>query len=150
VSDNAAATTALSTSSDIASRVGISLSIAIIVLVVVPWSDVVTHSHWGKVQWVPFLSPPVKIRDIVGNVALYLPFGYTSARQMIRANATVPRVAALAALLSLATEWTQLYSHSRFPSMQDVVCNVMGAACGCLLANAVRRTEALRIVSVNV
>lgn len=102
--------------------------IAVILAAVVPW-DFVGHSHWMKVQWIPFSSPPVKPIDIVANVALYLPFGYLVAARS--ANPRRPWIAiALAAVLSLATEWTQVYSHSRFPSVQDVLCNVVGAWVG--------------------
>ncbi len=121
---------ALGTASDVAPRVWLGASVAVILLAVVPWTDFVSHSHWGKVQWVPFLSPPVTIQDIVGNVSLYLPFGYAYARQRTRQSGVLSRVAGFAAVLSLLTEWTQLYSHSRFPSVQDAACNVVGAMCG--------------------
>ena len=35
---------------------------------------------------------------------------------------------------SFAVEWSQLYSHSRFPSVQDVLCNACGALIGGWLA----------------
>jgi VanZ family protein len=106
------------------------VSVALVLLAVVPWTDIVTHSHWGKVQWFPFMSPPVKIRDILVNVALYLPFGYSCAAALRVRRPAVVRVALLAAALSVITEVTQVYSHSRFPSVQDVTCNVFGAVCG--------------------
>ena len=107
---------------------------AAIVAGTVPWTDFVGHTHWGKVQWIPFVSPPVKLLDVVGNVLLYLPFGYS----LIRASP--PRVrgwhaVVVAGLLSFAVEWSQLYSHSRFPSMQDVACDVSGAWLGARWAN---------------
>ena len=49
---------------------------AVIVAATVPWTDLVGHTHWGKVQWIPFVSPPVKLLDVVGNILLYAPFGY--------------------------------------------------------------------------
>jgi len=36
----------------------------------------------------------------------------------------------VAFVLSVAVEWSQLYSHSRFPSVQDVLCDVCGALIG--------------------
>ena len=42
---------------------------------------------------------------------------------------------ATAVLLSSATEWTQVYSHTRFPSTTDVSCNVIGAVLGRLVAD---------------
>ncbi len=99
---------------------------------VITWTDLQNHSHWRRVQWIPFVTPPVKIIDIVVNVALYLPFGYWFVRWAGRGRSV--RALATAALLSLTTEWTQLYSHSRFPSLTDVTCNVIGAGIGVWIA----------------
>ncbi len=99
---------------------------AVILAATVPTKDVVGHTHWQKVQWIPFRSPPVKVFDVVANIALYLPFGYTLAR----ASADRARrwhAVVLGGVLSLAIEWSQLYSHSRFPSVQDVLCDIVGA-----------------------
>jgi glycopeptide antibiotics resistance protein len=123
-------------------RIGFGVWSALIVAATVPW-DFVGHTHWQKVQWIPFRSPPVKLFDIVGNIALYLPFGYT----MVRASAGRARVwhaVGLAAVLSLTLEWSQLYSHSRFPSVQDVVCNVSGAWVGAWLATRSYRSTTTR------
>jgi glycopeptide antibiotics resistance protein len=106
---------------------------AIILAATVPWTDLVGHTHWQKVQWVPFRSPPVKAIDVVVNVLLFVPFGYA----WVRASpfrARLWHAAALAFVLSVAVEWSQLYSHSRFPSVQDVLCNVCGAWFGAWLA----------------
>src|SRR5260370_40452642 len=94
-------------------RIGLGVWSAVIATATVPW-DFVGHAHWQKVQWIPFRSPPVSLFDVVGNILLYLPFGYT----MVRAAAARARLwhaVALAAALSLTLEWSQLYSHSRFP-----------------------------------
>jgi glycopeptide antibiotics resistance protein len=99
---------------------------------VVPWMDLQNHTHWSKVQWIPFVTPPVKVVDIVVNVVLYLPFGYWFVRWAGRRRSLLAVVSA--ASLSLATEWTQLYSHSRFPSLTDVTCNVIGAIVGVWIA----------------
>lgn len=112
---------------------------AVVVAATVPWTDLVGHAHWRKVQWIPFFSPPVKAIDIIVNVLLYVPFGYT----WMRASPFRVRLwhaAALAFVLSFAVESSQLYSHSRFPSVQDVLCNVCGAWVGGRLAS--RRTIA--------
>jgi hypothetical protein len=106
---------------------------AVIVGATVPWTDLVGHTHWQKVQWLPFLSPPVKAIDVIVNVLLYVPFGYA----WVRASPFRGRLwhaAALAFVLSVAVEWSQLYSHSRFPSVQDILCNVCGAWVGAWLA----------------
>ncbi len=104
-----------------------------IAFLVVPWMDLQNHAHWMKVQWIPFVTPPVKVIDIVINILLYWPFGYWFGKQAGDGRAW--RRACLYALaLSLATEWTQLYSHSRFPSLTDTTCNLIGTALGALVA----------------
>jgi glycopeptide antibiotics resistance protein len=114
-------------------RIWCGLWSAVILAVTVPWTDFVGHTHWQKVQWIPFRSPPVKIVDVAANTLLYVPLGY------LLLKATAPRArlwhaAVLAGALSIAVEWSQLYSHYRFPSVQDVVCNVFGACVGAWLA----------------
>jgi glycopeptide antibiotics resistance protein len=97
-------------------------AVALIALVLVPWADVQNHSHWANVRWVPFVTPPVRARDILGNLLLFAPLGVVLARSGLR----IVWIGAVCAGLSVAGEWTQLYSHSRFPSAQDVVCNLAG------------------------
>jgi glycopeptide antibiotics resistance protein len=102
--------------------------ILLICLAVVPWTDLQNHSHWARVQWIPFVTPPIKLADIIVNIVLYVPFGYWFVRWRGRRRAGL--AVASAAALSLVTEWTQLYSHSRFPSLTDVTCNVIGTLLG--------------------
>lgn len=97
-------------------------AVALIALALVPWADVQNHSHWANVRWVPFVTPPVRARDILGNLLLFAPLGVVLAR----AGLGIVWIGAVCAGLSVAGEWTQLYSHSRFPSAQDVVCNLAG------------------------
>ena len=114
----------------------------LIVLVVLPWVGFQNHTHWYKVQWIPFVSPPIKVRDIAANLLLYVPWGYFGARAMRSRPPSLLRsfgetgslwiVVALAAVLSLATETTQLYSHGRFPSATDLTCNILGAWAGAM------------------
>jgi hypothetical protein len=82
--------------------------------------------HWNRVQWVPFVTPPVRVVDVLVNTALYVPFGYWFLEASTRRRRTW-QVLALAAALSAGTEWSQVYSHSRYPSMTDLTCNVVGA-----------------------
>ena len=109
-------------------RSWILFAVALIALATVP-RDFQGHTHWEKVGWLPFLSPPVKLRDIVVNTLLYVPLGVGMAL-----NSRSPRAwtiaAAAGAVLSLSAEFAQLYSHVRFPSATDVVCNVVGAVVG--------------------
>jgi len=81
-----------------------------------------------RIRWVPFVSPPVRSADMIGNVFLYVPFGYF-AYLYFRDRAWMRGIGA-AALLSSVTEFTQVFGHGRFPSVQDVLMNVLGAAVG--------------------
>jgi glycopeptide antibiotics resistance protein len=106
----------------------LALSILLILYIVTPWRNPQDHSHWARVRWVPFVTPPIRSFDMAANVLLYLPLGY--ALSGLRRRPSPLHAVAFAAALSLTTEWTQLYSHGRWPSMTDVTCNVTGAWCG--------------------
>jgi len=114
-------------------RIWLSIWIGVIILAVVPWTDLQNHSHWARVQWIPFVTPPVKIQDILVNLALYWPFGFFFRAQAADRSAW-RRAAIYAVVLSLVTEWTQLYSHSRFPSLTDTTCNILGTIWGARFA----------------
>jgi len=109
---------------------------AFILLLVVPWGGFQDHTHWGKVGWIPFVSRPVKLTDIVANVLLYVPFGI-GVRRVFGTRAWWAGLA-LAALLSVGTETTQLYSHRRFPSATDVTSNLLGTFGGLLASRRAR------------
>jgi glycopeptide antibiotics resistance protein len=93
-----------------------------------PWGDLQNHTHWDKVEWIPFVSRPIHTFDILQNLALFAPFGLFVGLGM---NASGTRKSVRAALLTLvigfAGEASQLYSHNRFPSATDLTCNVVGA-----------------------
>jgi len=113
------------------STLGLAASIVMVVAVVCPWGDFQNHTHWRNVAWVPFASGLVRWVDVVQNVLLFAPLGFFAAGT----NRRLLRAAAVAAPLSVVVEWTQLYSHSRFPSATDVVSNVAGALLGAGLAS---------------
>ena len=102
----------------------------LILLVVLPWAGFQSHAHWQRVAWIPFVSPPVKVRDILVNVALYAPWGYLYVRQMPEHRKRLWMAIVFAAILSVGSEASQLYSHGRFPSATDTMCNVLGAFAG--------------------
>jgi glycopeptide antibiotics resistance protein len=115
-------------------RVLVALAIwtGVICFIVVPWYRLQDHAHFEVVQWVPFVTPPIRLRDIVLNTLLYVPFGYLHVRRTVAVS--VPRTVALAVALSLLTECAQLFSHGRFPSTTDLVCNGFGAYLGAVWA----------------
>jgi glycopeptide antibiotics resistance protein len=111
---------------------------AFILLVVLPWIGFQDHTHWQRVAWVPFRSPPVKVFDVLANILLYVPWGYFYRRHMPERFRQLWLVIVFAALLSLASEAAQLYSHGRFPSATDATCNVFGAFIGARFARRPR------------
>lgn len=115
------------------------LWIAVILAAVVPWTGFQPHSHWARVGWWPFLSPPVRLRDLVLNLLLYMPFGVFFVRQFPRRGWAVVGALVAGCCLSLATEATQVYSHGRFPTMTDVVMNSAGALVGGVAARMLSR-----------
>lgn len=114
-------------------------AVALIFAADFPWGDLQGHTHWAKVAWIPFVSPPVRAIDIAQNLLLGAPLGVAAA---IRFRRSVTAASIIALTVSLIAEWTQLYSHSRFPSATDVVCNVSGAAAAALAVGAARRRKA--------
>lgn len=86
-------------------------------------------------------SPASPLSDIVDNLVLFIPFGIFVQASWTRA---FPRAFALfltllgALLLSCGIEWIQAYSPSRISSIQDVVCNLGGAAIGALASTAMK------------
>lgn len=127
-------------------RVGFSWVVAAAALVLAadfPWGDLQLHTHWAKVGWIPFVTPPIGARDIVQNILLGGPLGAAVALRFRRP--LLPAVL-ITAVVSCAGEWTQLYSHQRFPSSTDIACNIIGAA---LTAAAVRACAARRVLEVS-
>jgi glycopeptide antibiotics resistance protein len=106
------------------------LWISVLALVLLPWYSLQSHSHWYKVAWIPFVSPPVRAFDIVANVLLFVPYGWLVRRSTASSRRAWTRGFASAALISLAAELAQVYSHSRFPSATDFTCNLIGTGAG--------------------
>ena len=106
------------------------LWILVILWVAVPWWGFQDHLHWGSVQWIPFVSPPVRLLEIAANVILYLPFGALFTWSRPTRGGVLWRALAWALLLSGLTEASQLFSHGRFPSVTDLVANGLGALIG--------------------
>lgn len=101
----------------------------LIVLIVAPWASYVGHVHWDRVQWIPFRPPPDStVRDAVANIALYVPFGLFGTDSLRRNRPGL--ILAFAGTLSFLTEFSQLYSHGRFPAATDLLTNLCGAVIG--------------------
>jgi VanZ family protein len=83
--------------------------------------------------------PPPSRGDILINLLLYMPFGFTALQAIGWGGARLwaaIRAVALGAALSLLLELTQFYDHGRFSALSDVYLNLAGAALGSALAGA--------------
>jgi glycopeptide antibiotics resistance protein len=113
---------------------------------ILPLSDYVGHSHWEYIKWVPTLDDLRSLRylldigsDIVGNTLLFVPFGYLlvfSTGEQTKKHFLL--IGGAAAVLSCSIEFFQVYCHSRFPSVLDVVTNVTGSLIGVAMTNRFR------------
>lgn len=119
-------------------RIALWLVVFGIVAATFPW-DLRDHAHWQKVAWVPFLSGIIRVRDLAGNAALYAPLGYLLAGVSCRGRTALVLIGPL--LLSLALEFSQVWSHVRFPSSTDVLMNGLGALLGAALSWRLARVE---------
>lgn len=105
----------------------------LILLSVVPWYGWPNRSRWDRVLWVPFSGPEIVVRDLVVNLALYVPLGWLLVRHHVRGPRAIVAAIGLSFALSLATEWAQVYSARRFPSATDVCMNTLGGVLGAAL-----------------
>jgi VanZ family protein len=101
-----------------------------------PWIDFQGYAHWERVRWMPFqnmrLWPSI---DVLANIALYIPFGFSYVQSRLPArNHVYVKVALWAALLSASCEFYQVFCQSRVPSVNDVLSNTVGGIIGGLIA----------------
>jgi len=108
----------------------------IVLATTMPWSDL-GHPHWFLMSWIPFQDASFSLRfflDFIGNIFLYVPFGYLYVRSRPTLSIRVFVWAILlAGFLSVNTEIFQVFFHSRVPTMTDVCSNIMGASFGAAL-----------------
>ena len=105
-------------------------TVVCIIALTFPW-DLQNHPHWQKVAWIPFVTGIVRPVDLLGNFALYFPFGFFLPVRRQPARLLIATL--LAALLSASLELSQVWSHWRFPSATDVTMNVAGSVAGALV-----------------
>ncbi len=104
------------------------MSIAVILLATTwPWSDFQGHTHWDKVEWVPFTHRLVA-RDLLLNLLVFVPVGFAARRGW--PSVSPWWIVAAAAALSLTVETGQLFAHRRFPTSVDLLANTAGAWIG--------------------
>ena len=101
-----------------------------------PLSNFVGHPHWDQIRWIPFQGFTFSknmLKDVVGNTLWFMVFGYLLHYQLngtSRSRWSLATILAIASGVSLVNEIFQIFCHSRYPSMTDVVCNVFGAGLG--------------------
>ena len=89
--------------------------------------------QWDRVHLVPFTDPADKVEDFAVNILLFVPFGYSFAR-----DRGLAALAPAASLVSAIAELTQLFSSVRYPSGTDVFYAVVGAVAGGLASLVLR------------
>ena len=91
--------------------------------------DLTATPQWHRLHLIPFTDPADEIRDFAANILLFVPFGFSFARD--RGLIALPLAAAL---VSISAELPQLFSSVRYPSGTDVVYAVVGAMAGGLVS----------------
>ncbi len=106
---------------------------------ILPLKNFVGHAHWEYIKWVPTVadlrSPKYLLdifSDLVGNTLLFVPLGYFLRRLCTSSSPSrqLLLAAGIGGTLSLSIELYQVYCHSRFPSIFDVITNVTGTVIG--------------------
>ena len=93
---------------------------------------------WSYKEW---LSGNSRIgREILGNIAMFVPYGFFLAGLLPRGK-RVPILLASAAVFSLFIEFMQLYYRRGTFEWDDLVSNTGGAMIGCLLMAAIERLK---------
>ena len=103
--------------------------IPVVWLLSLPWFGFTAVPQWSRVHWIPFTDPADQARDLVANIGLFIPFGYSYARSRGSRFRIVEALLA-ATVVSVCAEATQLFSTLRFPSATDVIAAMAGAAAG--------------------
>ncbi|HEX5476003.1 MAG TPA: VanZ family protein [Vicinamibacterales bacterium] len=100
--------------------------VVVVLVVSGPWFGLLRQPQWQNVHWMPFSDPADKPLDVLDNLLLFLPFGWSSAADKQRLS----KAASLALAMSVLAESTQLFSRFRYPSGTDVLMGVAGTVVG--------------------
>ena len=103
--------------------------IAVVFVVSAPWIGFTGELQWDRLHVVPFSDPEDKPRDLLTNIALFVPFGYSFLKHRAGPGRILATLLA-AAVLSVCAEIPQLFSTQRNPSATDVTAAVAGALIG--------------------
>src|SRR5687767_6116478 len=81
--------------------------IPLVCAVSVPWTGLTVRPNWARVYWIPFTDPADKTRDVIANIALFVPFGYSFAGHRAGSHRIAGALLAATAV-SICAEATQL------------------------------------------
>jgi glycopeptide antibiotics resistance protein len=115
---------------------------ALVVLVSAPWIGFTDEPQWDRLNLLPFSDPEDKPRDVIANVLMFVPFGYSYFKHA--RGRRVAATLAMAMLVSVVAEVPQLFSTLRNPSTTDVAMAAIGASLGAALR---RLREPARVAS---
>jgi glycopeptide antibiotics resistance protein len=123
----------------------IACSTAFILFAILPWRGFDPHGHWHRVGWIPFVSRPLTVLDVIGNIVLFFPLGASIA--LYAQRSALARAGAAAFACSLFGEWAQIYSRYRYPTTQDILLNVTGAVLAAYGVDYLRRRREARLAA---
>jgi glycopeptide antibiotics resistance protein len=112
--------------------------IPVVWLLSLPWVGFTAEPHWSRVHWIPFTDPADTPRDLLANIALFVPFGYSYTRHRSGRFRILEALLA-AAIVSVSAESTQLFSTLRYPSATDVIAAMAGASAGAVWVSRVQK-----------
>jgi glycopeptide antibiotics resistance protein len=110
----------------------------VLLVISLPWSRFDGIAHWKSVQWIPFSHLSwhrAVLAEAALNMLAFVPVGYLSVRSELSAKWTPLAMACVVGFVSsFGIETYQLFCLDRVPSVNDVLMNVIGTACGAWLA----------------
>ncbi len=97
----------------------------------IPWTGMTNHAHWGVIRW-SLVPPRRSIDDAILNFLFYIPLGMLG-----RSFHPTGVIIAIGFGCSLTTELIQVFSHTRTPTLLDVVVNTAGTIVGVALQSRI-------------
>jgi len=93
----------------------------------------------NSIQWTPYFTSDgrVSLTDIVGNIILFVPFGFLFCMLLLYRNKTnvVLKTVLTGALLSFLIEFVQLFIAERNTAPHDFINNALGSGVGAVVAS---------------
>lgn len=100
--------------------------VGLVLVLSAPWIGFTPDAQWDRLNLVPFADPKDKPKDLILNVGLFVPFGFSFLKNQRGRRRLLATVLAAAAV-SVCAEAPQLFSTLRHPSTTDVLAAMAGA-----------------------